>query len=167
MTGTKPLGMAALVCLSAAAPLLGHQAAAGSVVNGALFTATALFGLHAGILLCFLPSVIALASGLLPAVLLPMAPFIIAGNLMLVAVFYLLKNKNYLIGVLAASAVKFIFLLSSGHLLMNSAFLPAVPHHTALMMSWPQLFTALTGGAASFILTGAVSAKNQKRDPAV
>jgi riboflavin transporter len=63
-----------------------------------------------------------------------------------------MTNIKYFIGLITAAVLKFLFLfLTSGiviKLLLNQKLAPAV----AQMMSWPQFYTALIGGALAFII---------------
>ncbi|HCP60545.1 MAG TPA: iron hydrogenase, partial [Dehalococcoidia bacterium] len=69
-----------LLGIATVAPLSGSQFITGPIVNATLLIAVALLGMRDGILIGLIPSTIALATGLLPAVLAPMIPFIIVGN---------------------------------------------------------------------------------------
>jgi hypothetical protein len=85
-----------------------------------------------------------------------MVPFIIFSNAILIIVFSLLKNKYFLRGVVAASFLKFAF-LSATSLFVIKFFIPVkVASQVALMMSWPQLFTALSGGILAYFVLGAI-----------
>jgi thiamine transporter ThiT len=139
-----------LLAISLVAPFIGQQAITGSIVNATLFISTALLGIEAGILIGLIPSVISLSVGLLPAALAPMIPFIILGNAMLVIVFGYLKEKNYWLGVASASFLKFLFLFNSSSIVINLLLKKEIAGQVALMMSWPQLFTALSGGLITY-----------------
>ncbi len=130
------------------APLLGNQFITGPIVNAILFIVTVLLGWQYGFLISFLPSFIALSTGLLPMVLLPVVSFIIVGNIILVTVFYFLKEKNYWLGVFWGSFSKFVFLFIASYLLVD--FLN-IPSQVAFMLSWPQFFTAFLGGVLAFL----------------
>jgi len=140
------------------APLLHNQIISGGLVNAALFLATVILGWPSALAIATLPSLIAASSGTLPAPLIPMIPFIITGNAILIAVFYLLKNKNYWLGVISASALKFLFLYSTSSVLFQFLLPQKLAPQMALMMSWPQLMTALTGGALAWLV---ISLKNR------
>ena len=149
---------AALLAVAVFAPFLHNQLITGSIVNAVLFLAAAMLGWPAAVAIGTLPSLIAATSGTLPAPLIPMIPFIITGNAILIAVFYLLKNKNYWLGVLSASILKFFFLYSTSSVLFNLILPQKLVPQTALMMSWPQLITALAGGALAYLV---ISLKNR------
>jgi hypothetical protein len=98
---------------------------------------------------------IALSSGLLPAVLAPMVPFIMVGNSILILVFSNLREKNYWMSAILASFLKFLFLFLSSSIVINLLLKKEIATTVALMMSWPQLFTAIAGSLiAYFFLKG-------------
>lgn len=141
------LGIAVLL------PALIHsQAITGPIVNATLFLATFLFSPHIAILIGLLPSLVALATGLLPAPLAPMIPFIIIGNTILILVFYYLKKKNFWLGVTLASLLKFLFLFSTSSLVIGLLLKKELAKNVALMMNWPQLITALFGGVIAYFV---------------
>lgn len=139
-----------LLGASVLAPMLGlHQLVTGTVVNAALLIATVRLGPRAAMSIGVLPSLFALVSGQLPAVLAPMVPFIVLGNILLVAVFHGLHQKGYWIGAGTAAVLKSAWLFGTSVTLF--ALLPLeVPAAVVAMMGWPQLVTALTGGMLAF-----------------
>ncbi len=132
------------------APLLNQQIITGTIVNAVLFTATMILGMRAGIMIGIFPSVIALSTGLLPLVLAPMIPFIMLGNALLVFIFNLLKNRNYWLAVMVSSFFKFSFLSAGSWIVVRLIVEENVARNIIMMMSWPQLATALMGGLLSF-----------------
>jgi len=142
------------------APFIGSQAITGSLVNAALFLAVIFTGVQGAILIALFPSIIALASGLLPVVMVPMIPFIITGNIILVLVFNYFQ-KRFWQGVFLASFSKFLFLSLSfftvSNLIANETFF----RQTVIMMSWPQFATALVGGLVAYIVSGLFREKKQ------
>jgi hypothetical protein len=141
---------ALLASIATLAPLFGQQAITGSIVNANLFVSTALLGVQAGILIGLLPSLVALSIGLLPPVLAPMIPFIMVGNTILVIIFNYLKETNYWLGVITASALKFIFLFSTSSIVIELFLKKEIAKKIATMMSWPQLLTALAGSLIAY-----------------
>jgi len=142
-----------LVLLSIAliVPLFHQQMITGSIVNATLFLSTMLLGAQFGILVGLIPSVVALATGLLPPVLAPMIPFIMIANTILVLSFNALKNKNYWFGAVVASFLKFGFLYFTSSTVINLLLKKEIAHQVAAMMSWPQLLTALAGGVLAYL----------------
>lgn len=128
----------------------------GPLVNAILFSATMLIGPAGAALLCVLPSVAALSAGLLPAPLMPMLPFIVASNWILVAFFHYLRRKSHLMGVAIAAILKFVFLYTACNMLLIKALGYRFPDTAAAMMSWPQLATALAGGVIALGVQAAI-----------
>ena len=129
------------------APLIGNQIITGTIVNATLFVAVAVVGLRAGFVLSIIPSMVAVATGLLPIILAPIIPYIIISNMILVTVFDKIENK--VLGILLASLSKFAFLFIISHFvitfLLDSNFL-------SIMFSWTQFFTAIMGGCLAYII---------------
>jgi len=127
-----------------------YQPITGTIINATLFIAVLVFAPEIAVLIGLLPSVVALGSGLLPAPLVPMIPFIMISNTILVLTFYFFKKKNFFAGVIAASFLKFLFLFSAGSIVINLLIKKELASQVALMMSWPQLLTALFGGLIAY-----------------
>jgi hypothetical protein len=133
------------------------QFISGPFVNALLIIILFLCGIRTAVIACLLPSMMALAGGLLPAVLAPVIPFIMISNVIfifLIDFFYrrtLDNQKGYWIGVFIGAAVKFTFLYISvnfiNQLLIKKELLGVVIQ----MMSWPQFVTALTGGVIAWL----------------
>lgn len=140
-----------LVGIATIAPLFHQQTITGPIVNATLFISVILLSTRNAILIGLLPSLIALSTGLLPSVLAPMIPFIMIGNTILIIVFGYLKEKNYWLGIVSASILKFVFLFSTSSIVINLLLKKEIASKVAIMMSWPQLFTALAGGLIAYL----------------
>ncbi|MEK7172534.1 MAG: ECF transporter S component [Patescibacteria group bacterium] len=136
--------------MSIIAPLFHYQPITGPIVNACLFIATALLGVQAGIMLGLLPSLVALSVGTLPTPLAPMVPFIMTSNAIMVVAFSFFKQKNFSVGVVWASLLKFLFLFSTSYIVLHLIAQKPIAQKAATMMSWPQLTTALLGGLLAF-----------------
>lgn len=135
----------------------------GPLINAMLFLTTVFVGFFAGITLGFLTPLLALIRGQLPPVLAAMVPFISIGNGLLVLVFFLIfrnrfsknnsKNWKFYIALILAAVTKFGFLFLSARILLPIVILHDIPEKIIMVMSTPQLITALAGGfiAAIFI----------------
>jgi len=134
------------------APLIGNQLITGSIVNAMLLISTMTLGLSSALLLSFLPSIISLFVGTLPVVLFPMIPFIVLGNMIFVYLFSKLMEKNYWLGAVSGSLLKFALLFISSNLIIQFFIKQTVASKIAVMMSWPQLITALIGSAIAFTI---------------
>jgi hypothetical protein len=151
ITKARALTFIVLLGIASAAPLIGHQQfITGPIVNATLLIATVLLGLRGGILIGLIPSTIALSVGLLPPVLAPMIPFIILGNAILVVTFGYLRDKNYWLALVSGSILKFAFLFGTSGMVINLLLDQKVASNVAMMMSWPQLATALMGGLIAY-----------------
>lgn len=134
-------------------PFLIHlQWITGPIVNAILIIVLFLVGIRSAMVLCLVPSLMALSAGLLPAVLAPVVPFIMISNVILVlSVEWVYENskneqKGYWLGVLLGASLKFLFLFFSVKLIGGLLLKPELTAKVAQMMSWPQFATALTGG---------------------
>ena len=67
-------------------------------------------------------------------------------NAILILTFNFLRNKNFWLAVGLASFMKFLFLFSTSSLVVNLLLKKEIADSVAMMMNWPQLATALTGG---------------------
>ncbi len=146
-----------IVCL---APMVNNQIITGTIVNASLLIAVVLLGMRGAILLSVLPSLVSLSFGLLPMVMAPMVPFIIIGNISLVYIFNLLRKKNFFLGLIPAALVKFSFLFLVSNFLISFFIKQSVADKIAVMMSYPQLITALMGGIVSFIIIKKINLDN-------
>ncbi len=144
---------AILLGISVVAPMLGlPQFFTGTLVNATLLVAVVLLGPRAAVSIGVLPSLFAVMSGQLPAPLAPLVPLIMLGNVLLVTVFSLLRERGWWLGAVAAAVVKYCWLFGATSLLAASTGLLAAPvvPVALTMMGWPQLVTALSGGAIAY-----------------
>lgn len=136
----------ALIGVASIVPLFHQQMITGPIVNATLFAAAILLGSQMGIFVGLIPSVIALSVGLLSPVLAPMIPYIMISNAILILTFNAFRNRNFWLAVGVASFMKFLFLFSTSSLVMSLILKKEMADSVAMMMSWPQLVTALVGG---------------------
>ncbi len=127
------------------------------MVNAVLLVAAILIGPMEAVLLGLMPSTVALATGLLPLPLAPMVPFIMLGNAILIAVFYYLYRRNFFVAIGVAAFLKFAFLHQTVVWLMGRFLEENFVAKLAVMMSWPQFFTALIGGAIAYLILRGVN----------
>jgi riboflavin transporter len=124
----------------------------GPIVNAMLIIVLFIVGIRSAMVLCLVPSLMALSGGLLPAVLAPVVPFIMIGNvifvLMIDRIFLSVKNesKGYWAAIVSASLVKFLFLYFSVNLITKLLIKQELGIKVAQMMSWSQFASALAGG---------------------
>jgi len=130
----------------------------GPIINAILILTLFLVGVRSALVVCLIPSSMALAGGLLPAILAPVVPFIMIGNVILVLSvdWFYSKNKNkikgYWHGVIIGAGLKFAFLFASVNIISRLLIKQELAIKVAQMMSWPQFATAVTGGMVAWIL---------------
>ena len=154
--------LALLVSLQALTKGFG-QLVTGSCVNAILAISVLVGGLGSGITVALISPVLAFLLGIAPQIL--TVPAIMAGNAVYVVLLYLIAGKSIVRKVVAwlvAAAAKFAALyaivvglicgvLSSNLLaagVMKEPMLKALP----ATFSWPQLITALIGGAVALLI---------------
>ena len=158
--------LALLVCLQALTKPMG-QLVTGSCVNTVLAVAALVGGLNCGLVVALCSPVLAYLLGIAPQIL--TVPAIMAGNCVFVVLLSLLADKSgknlvkQVVAWITAAAAKFASLyaivvwlicgvlsenlLASG--MMKAPMLMMLP----ATFSWPQLFTALIGGAVALVIT--------------
>ena len=158
--------LALLVCLQALTKPMG-QLVTGSCVNAVLAVSAMVGGIGCGLVVALCSPVLAYLLGIAPQIL--TVPAIMVGNTVFVVLLSVLADKTgknivkQVIAWLAAAAAKFASLyaivvwlicgvlsenlLASG--VMKEPMLKALP----ATFSWPQLFTALIGGAVALAIT--------------
>lgn len=149
ITKVKLAYFAAAFAVAFLFPFFGNQFITGPIVNAVLFIATVLLGVEYAIFIGLFPSLVSLSVGLLPAVLAPVVPFIMISNALLVLVFNLFKDK-LIQGIIIASILKFLFLLSTTSLMTSLVIKKELASKIVMMMNWPQLLTALIGGLIAY-----------------
>ncbi|MFW6308716.1 MAG: ECF transporter S component [bacterium] len=123
-----------------------HQFITGPVVNMVLYFSALVLGAGSGVVIGLLTPLIAFLVGILKAPLVLIIPFIMAGNALLVIIFYLLKEKSIFLGVIVASLAKFLLLGGAVRLIVD------VPEKVGQAFFYPQLVTALAGGVLAWIV---------------
>lgn len=148
------LGLASVITI---VPFLIHsQWVTGSVVNAVLIITLFLVGIRGAMVLALVPSMIALAGGLLPTVLAPIVPFIMIGNVILILTIDFIykqfknKDKGFWLGVTVGALFKFLFLFASINIISQLLIKQELIVKIAQMMSWPQFYTAMIGGAIAW-----------------
>ncbi|MCK4554672.1 iron hydrogenase [Candidatus Parcubacteria bacterium] len=129
----------------------------GPIVNAILILTLFLVGIRSALVICLIPSLIALAGGLLPAVLAPVVPFIMISNVILVLSIDWFYNRNkdeikgYWQGAIIGAGLKFAFLFASVNVIAKLLIKQELAIKVAQMMSWPQFATAVTGGMIAWV----------------
>ena len=128
----------------------------GPIVNAVLILTLLKFGFRNAVAIAIVPSLMALAGGLLPIVLAPVVPFIMISNVILILCvdwFYNNfqdKTKGYWTGVIVGAGLKFLFLFLSVNIISGLLIQQELAVKVAQMMSWPQLYTAMIGGVIAW-----------------
>jgi len=122
------------------------QLITGSGINAALIMAAHYCGLTWAAGIGAITPFMAFILGVQPPAIVPAIPFIMAANALYAAVYAMLKNKNVILAVAFAAVLKFGFLYT----IVNYIIDVKPPIQVAL--SFPQLATALIGGAAAIII---------------
>lgn len=155
LNNTKILSVVKFIALfgiAILAPLAQNQFITGTIVNAVLYIAVLALGLGSAVAIAFFPSLISLGLGLLPAIMIPMIPFVILGNLILIAIFAWFQNKNFWLSAISASVLKFAWLAITSQFVISFFIQKPVAAKIVAMMSWPQLVTALAGGILAYIV---------------
>ncbi|MEI7620507.1 MAG: hypothetical protein WCJ57_02965 [Candidatus Falkowbacteria bacterium] len=129
----------------------------GPIVNAILIIVLFLGGLRLAIVVSAIPSLMALAGGLLPLFLSPSVPFIIASNITFVSIIYFQyynsnKKDAYWEASFFGSFAKFVFLFLSAQFLAFFVSNPKAVIVLGEMFGWTQLFSALVGSIIAFVI---------------
>lgn len=132
-------------------PLIPNQFISGPLVNAMLFVITVFLGLRGGVILSFVPSLMALMSGLLPAIMALFIPFIMLSNVIMVVLFHYARQKNYWFGIGTSAVAKFVFLTVASRIFFQVFLNKPMTETLTMMMSWNQLYSALMGGIIAYV----------------
>lgn len=152
--------IALLVVLQAATAAAGSTVVTGSVVNMLLIVSVMTCGILSGISVAVISPVMAKLIGIGP--LWGLIPFIVAGNITLVCIWYFISNRRWghtctaNIAALTIAAIAKFLVLYVGIVQIAVPLLLGLagPQAAAVsnMFSIPQLVTALLGGAAALLI---------------
>ena len=163
------LMLALLVALQALTKPLG-QLVTGSCVNAILAVAALVGGPASGITVALISPVLAFLLGIAPQIL--TVPAIMAGNTVFVVLINLLAGKDskrilrQILAWVAAAVAKFVTLYAivvwlicgvlAESLLASGVMKPPMLTALPATFSWPQLITALIGGAVALLIVPAL-----------
>jgi len=146
-------GFLTLASVATILPFFLHvQWITGPVINAIFILALFMVGIRSALVVALVPSLMALSGGLLPAVLAPVVPFIMIGNVIFILSadwFYnnlTDEKRGYWLGIIIGAALKFLFLYLSVSFISRLLIKQELAVKVAQMMSWPQFFTAIAGG---------------------
>ena len=152
--------IALLIVSQAATAPLGNQFVTGSIVNFLLIVSVMTCGLTSGFTVSILSHIMAKFFGIGP--LWSLVPFVAAGNIVLVVIWYFIGNRsaggrymNYAAALVLAALGKFLTLYA-GIVKIAVPILLDLPERQAsvisFMFSFPQIITASIGGVMACIL---------------
>ena len=143
------------------------QPITGPLINAMLFITVTLFGYLSGIILGCVTPLVAIVRGQLPPLLAPMVPFIAISNGLLVLVYFFIENNlkfskkrkqnpfkriELYLAIILASVSKFVFLSISIKVILPLILAHSIPNKLAILMTTPQLITALIGGGIALTI---------------
>lgn len=130
----------------------------GPLVNAVIILAAMLTDMKFGILVSISTPILAALTGQLAAPMVPFVPFIMLGNATLAVTFRLFHSwfKTYgrYIGILVGAVLKTAFLVLSVNYLVtvfNLNIPKPIISKLAVVMSYPQLYSAIAGGAVALV----------------
>jgi len=152
--------IALLSVLQTATAPLGNTIVTGSIVNLLLIVSVMTCGLASGLCVAAVSPVMAKFLGIGP--LWSLIPFVVAGNITLVLLWHFIGNRNMgfkhtacIVALICAAISKFLVLYIGIVKLAIPVFLGLPEQQAAVistMFSFPQLITALVGGAFALAL---------------
>lgn len=140
----------ALMGIAVILPFFHNQFFTGPIVNAIFYISVVLLGVNRTLYIALIPSVVAFSVGLLPFIIYPIVPFIIIGNIIQILVFNSFQKKFWL-GVILSSVLKSLFIFVAGSVIFEMVLKKDLSPAVALIFSWPQLLTALTGGVIAYL----------------
>lgn len=161
LTRSSMLAAFALIIIFIGARLGGavfNQIVVGPLVNAVIITAVLISDTKYGVLVSLLTPVMAALTGQLAAPMVPFVPFIMLGNAVLalvlgICVRYIRKFGVYA-GIVLGAVLKTAVLSASARYLIG-LFSLNIPKPVAaklgVMMSYPQLYSAIAGGVVAFL----------------
>ncbi len=174
LASSRALGLVLALTAGVTIPTLGlPQWITGPLVNALLFLTALRLGVSGAMVVGLVTPLAAVLRGVLPLPLLVMTPFIALGNATLVGVFGTLRGRNPRLAVGAAALAKFALLSATVTLLVarplslaigGSAQVVALPAAMVEMMRWPQLATALIGGAIALGTDALIARRAEGQD---
>lgn len=127
----------------------------GTLVNMGLILTAATAGPIYGVFVGVATPVTALAMGILPTPLAGMVPFIGIANALFVGGYAVVGRRYPVLGVALGTVVKVALLMTA-----VKAFV-TVPPPVAVMMQWPQAYTAVSGGLLAIGILAGLQARKR------
>jgi hypothetical protein len=139
----------------------------GPVVNAVLIIATAIAGFWSGAAIAVIAPLVSAFTNkaAIAPLILAFSPFIILGNVIIVAAFHFLKKKSKIAAIAAGALLKFGFLYAA--ISIFTAVMKMQPKVAATLtnlFSWPQLLTAAIGGVVALAVLAALEKSLEMED---
>lgn len=131
----------------------------GPVVNAVLIIATAVAGIWSGTAIAVIAPLVSAFTNkaAIAPLILGFSPFIILGNFIIVLSFHLIRKKSKVAGVAVGAVLKFGLLYAAISIFTSVVKMkPAIATTLTNLFSWPQLVTAMVGGAIALVVLIAV-----------
>lgn len=141
----------------------------GPVVNAVLIIATAIAGFWSGAAIAVIAPLVSAFTNkaAIAPLILAFSPFIILGNVIIVAAFHFLKKKSKIAAIAVGALLKAGFLYAAISIFTSLVKMPSKFATTLTnLFSWPQLITAAIGGAIALAVLAALykSLNNENRN---
>lgn len=132
------------------------QLITGSGINGVLIIAAEICGWPWSAAIGAITPFMALVLGVQPPAMVPVIPFIVAGNILYGGIYSIFKSRNKVIAVGFAAIIKF------GLLYATVNYFVSVKPPIQAALSFPQLMTALIGGGIALIIIEVLNRSNKE-----
>lgn len=149
----KTFFLGVFLALAIAAPLfLKNKFVISTIINSILLLTVATIGITRSIIVCIVPSIVAISVGLLPSMLLPFIPLIMVSNIVLVVIFDAFQKYSHFFALFLAALIKCSFLYSLGWIaktvFKNSSFLKPI----VAVVNIHQVIGAFSAAATVFVI---------------
>ena len=129
----------------------------GSIVNSILIVAVFTIGIKYTVIIAFVAPLIAFAQGLLPII--HFIPLIMVANISYFIAIKILMQKNKIIAIATAALIKVTMLYFGKTLILTIVILPPnIAKMLSLLLSWPQIITAVLGGILGILMLKRIKA---------
>ncbi len=122
------------------------QLITGTAINAMLLISASTVGLVPAVMIGCITPVIALLVGIMKTPLMPLIPFIVGANAVLVLVYGYTQHRNKYMAMILAAVAKFLVLWVAVKWILIGALPGPVLEKVAVTFGITQLFTALGGG---------------------
>ncbi|NGX28930.1 MAG: hypothetical protein K940chlam1_01119 [Candidatus Anoxychlamydiales bacterium] len=132
-----------------------------TIINFILLLSVASIGMSRSIIVCIVPSIVAISVGMLPSMLLPFIPLIMLSNILLVVIFNAFQKYSHFFALFLAALIKCSFLYSLGwgakNLFPNSSYLKPI----VVIVNTHQIIGAFSAAAIVFVIITLLKLKSK------